>query len=293
MRSKKIIFLLLCLILTGCNDKNYTITFDTLGGSAIESITIKEGENIKGIEVPKKDGYLFVTWLKDGLEYNSDSPVTEDINLTASWIETPEILDNYTVTFVNEGKEEKFIVKENDVVSEISPKEKANYIFIGWYLGDTEYNFNNKITKDITLEAKYRLDTVTVSYDLDGGEGLTSQIIPRNSLLSISETPIKEGYRFLKWILDNQEFSFNTKISKDITLTAVWEKIEYVTINYDTDGGNIINPTTIEKYSKVNNLPVPEKKDYIFKEWQLNNQTFNIETEIDQNITLKAIYEEK
>lgn len=290
MRSKKITFILLLLILTGCKNKTYIVSFDTNGGKTMDSITLTTGSNLKNIEEPTKEGYLFVHWLKDGLEYNLENPITEDITLTASWIEAPN-LNDYTITFINEGYEEKIIVKENSILPTPKVKTKENHTFLGWYQDDQKYDFNNKVTKDMILVAKYELNTVTVTYELDGGTGVVSKTIPKGSLLEIPNKPERTGYRFLKWILNNKEFSFDTKITKDITIKAVWEKIEYITITYDTDGGNTIEATTIEKYSKINELPIPKKEGYIFKEWQLDNNAFDIDLEIETSIVLKAIYE--
>ena len=273
MRSKKIIYLLVLFIfLTGCKENTYTITFNTDGGTIMENVTINKGETIENIDSPTKEGYLFVSWLKDGIEYNVETPVQEDITLTANWIEVPEIYNYYTVTFVMGNEIEKATVKENETVKEITPPQIENYIFLGWYIGDEKFDFNTPIIKDISLTAKYELNVVTVTYDLDGGFGLALETIPKHTQISIPETPIRKGYKFLKWTLNGKEFSFDTKIDKDITLKAIWSLIEYVTITFDTDGGTIINPITIEKYSKLNNEP------------------FNIDNKIENDITLKAIY---
>lgn len=291
MKNKKILLLIMLLILTGCKSKTYTITFDTNGGNIMDSITIEEGKNIENIEIPTKEGYLFVNWLKDGHEYDQSKPINEDITLTANWIETPNEL--YTVTFVDGENISKEAVKENDTIKQPTDPERKDYLFIGWYVGDELYDFNTKINKDIILNAKYKLDTITITYDLDGGCCLTKKIIPRNSTISISDSPIKEGYRFLKWALNNEEFSFDTKVTEDITLKAIWEKIEYITITFDTNGGNQIENQKIEKYSRIEKLPIPIKEGYIFKEWQLDYKTFNIDTILKEDITLKAIYEIK
>lgn len=293
MRSKVIIcILLISIFLTGCKEKTYTIEFDTLGGSLMESITLNEGDNIKDILSPTKEGYLFVSWLKDGLEYDINSPITEDITLTANWIQTPEIYDYYTVTFITEDKTEKTTVKENETVKELTPPKKENYLFLGWYNGEELFDFNTKITKDISLIAKYELNVVTITYDLDGGFGLALETIPKYTQVSIPEPPIKKGYKFLKWTLNGEEFNFDTKIDKDITLKALWTKIEYITISFDTDSNIVIEPMTIEKYSKLNELPTPTKDGYKFLYWSLNNEPFNIDTSLENNIILKAIYEE-
>lgn len=293
MRSKKRIIqiLLLLLILTGCKEKTYTVTFDTQGGNTLENIVVNEGESIENIKSPEKEGYLFVSWFKDGMEYDLKNPVTEDISLTARWVETPEIFDYYTVTFITDEKTEKFTVKENESITEQKAPEKENYLFLGWYIGEEKFDFKSQITKDITLIAKYELNVVTITYDLDGGFGLALESIPKNTTVSIPEPPSKLGYKFLKWTLNGKEFSFDTKINKDITLKAVWELIEYVTITFDTDGGNVIEPEKIEKYSRLKTLPTPEKEGYDFINWQLEGEQFTIDNKIENDIILKAIYE--
>lgn len=289
--KNKVVLVVLLLMLTSCKDKTYNITFDTNGGKKINSITVKEGENLKDIEIPTKEGYLFVNWLKDGLEYNQNDPVKEDMTLTATWIETPSEAETYKVTYIIENYQETEVVRENTTITERKAPPKENHTFIGWYSDNELFDFNTKITKDITLVAKYELNKVTITYDLDGGTGKTSEDIYINTSPDIPPIPTKEGYRFLKWTLDNKDFSFNTKVNKNITIKAIWEKIEYVTIIYDTDGGKDIEPVTIEKHSKLKELPIPTKEGYKFIEWQLNNKTFDIDTNIENDIILKAIYE--
>jgi len=291
MKNKKIITLIITsLILTGCKEKTYTISFDTQGGNLMDNITIKEGTTIKNLEEPVKEGYLFVSWEKDGLQYDLDNPITEDITLTATWTEEPTIINTYTVTYIIDDKIEKTVVRENDILKEPKIPKKKNYLTLGWYLDNKPYDFNTKITKDITLTAKYELSVVTVTYDLDGGVGLAIETIPKNTTIEIPEPPQKKGYRFLKWTVDGKDFSFTNKITKDITIKAIWEKIEYVIITFDSDGGTTYQDKQIEKYSKIESLPIPVKDGYQFVEWQYNNQTFNTDTPIEENITLKAIY---
>lgn len=289
--NKKFIFILLCLLLTGCGEKRYTVTFDTMGGSLINSITLKKGSVLGEIKVPSKDGYLFVNWLKDGVLFDKDSPITEDITLTASWTEKPIVKKEYVVSFVTEKFIEKVLVEEGNKVVEPEEPSKKDYIFLGWFVGDDKYDFDEIVTKDIILTAKYELDVVTVSFDLDGGIGIAMQNIPTNTTISIPEVPVKKGYRFLKWTLDDKEFNFNEKISKDITIKAIWEKIEYVTVSFDSDGGSLIDNKVVERYSKIEELPVPKKDGYIFKEWQLDNNTFDSESTVLDSVTLKAIYD--
>ena len=70
-------------------------------------------------------------------------------------------------------------------------------------------------------------------------------------------------------------------------MKAVWESIEKVIINFDTNGGDPIDSQEIIKGSNLNNIPTPIKKGYAFVEWKLNDEMFN-NMEINENITLKA-----
>lgn len=293
MKNKKIIFtILLFILLTGCKEKTYTVTFDTNGGNVLESITLNEGESIDNIKEPQKEGYLFVNWLKDGVTYDINTPITENITLTANWTKTPELYEYYTVNFVIDDKIEKTTVKENETVNEPDIIEKENYDFIGWYVGEEKFDFNTKIDKNLTITAKYKYNIITIIYNLDGGLGLSQETIKRGTTIKIPEPPIKKDHKFLKWTLDGKEFSFDTKIYENTTITAVWEKIEYITVNFDTDGGNEIKPIKIEKNSKIPKIENPIKEGYIFKEWYLGDETFDLDTLIDKDITLKAIYTE-
>ena len=293
MKSKNIMLILLLLILlTGCKEKTYTITFNTDGGNIMESISINQGEIIKDIKKPIKEGFLFVNWLKDGTEYDLSTPITEDITLTASWTKKPEIYNYYTVNFVIDDKIEQTTVKENETVNEPKVPQKDNYDFIGWYVGEEKFDFNTKIDKDLTIRAKYEYNIITITYDLDGGLGLGQETIKRGTVIQIPEPPFKKDHKFLKWTVNGEEFSFDKKITENITIKAVWVPIEYITITFDTDGGSEIKPIKIEKYSKINKLEIPTKEGYTFKEWQLSEEMFDTDTILDKDITLKAIYTE-
>ena len=70
--------------------KEYTVTFNTDGGSTIVKQKVKENERaVKPVD-PEKDGYSFVGWYQDsGLTtlYDFTSAVTGDLTLYAKWKE--------------------------------------------------------------------------------------------------------------------------------------------------------------------------------------------------------------
>lgn len=65
-----------------------TITFNSDGGSAVESITVENGKVLGQLPTPTKEGYDFVKWVdSEGNEVYATTVVTQDMTLTAEWNE--------------------------------------------------------------------------------------------------------------------------------------------------------------------------------------------------------------
>ena len=69
------------------DNKNYvTITFDTKGGSLLDSVQVEKGGKIPKPQDPTRAGYTFNNWSVDGTEWVFIGYVaTEDMTLEASW----------------------------------------------------------------------------------------------------------------------------------------------------------------------------------------------------------------
>ena len=82
-----------CLVLTGCKSKpeikQFTVTFDSQGGSAVASITVVDGEKITQPADPTKADFVFAGWYKEQAWTNAwdfaKDVVTSDITLYAKW----------------------------------------------------------------------------------------------------------------------------------------------------------------------------------------------------------------
>lgn len=289
-----IITLIGTVLITLVNDnRKYTVKIVSQDGELLQEITVKKGENISKVLEPEKDGYIFVSWLKDGVYYDEDSPIYEDITITPNYTETPDVIKNYTVTF-NFGEEvKKQTIKEGNKITKPDDPEKEKHKFLGWYVGDTLFDFDTIIDKDIVLMAKFEKNILTITYELNGGSGIKTEEIEKGSLLNKPKEPTKFGYHFDKWTNDDQEFNFNIKIEEDITLKAEWIAIEYVKVVFNSDGGNVINNQMIEKGSKIEELPIPKKEGYTFKYWSLDGYEFDKNMIIENDIELIAIYEDE
>lgn len=292
MKKFIVLFISLLFILTGCGKKEYVVTIISEDGDNLTSFKVNKGENIKDKEAPKKEGYIFVSWLKDGMEYNSDLPIKEDITLVAKYTLEPKVITNHTVKF-NFGNEIKSqTVKDGELVTKPKDPVKDKHVFIGWYVGDFLYNFNEPVTKDISLVAKYERNKIIITYDLDGGTGALSTEITAGTIPEKPKNPSKFGYNFIKWTINGKDYNFDTDIQNDTTIKAVWEAKKYVKVVFDTDGGSELPYQIIEERTKILPVDDPKKEGYIFKYFTLDGVEFDVNTPVEANITLKAVYEE-
>ncbi len=79
--------------------QEYTVTFETGDGSAVEKQTVESGDSVSRPEDPEKEGFVFGGWYADSdltVPYDFDSKVTESITLYAKWTEEQEEPDPVT-----------------------------------------------------------------------------------------------------------------------------------------------------------------------------------------------------
>ena len=75
----------------------------------------------------------------------------------------------------------------------------------------------------LVLEAKWSLDEFTVTFDLDGGELFEDKVIVYNGLVEEPAAPTKDGFSFLGWFVDGEEYDFDRPVKNDLTIQARWQ----------------------------------------------------------------------
>ena len=93
------------------DEDKVTVTFDTDGGSKIESQTIAKGGAVVKPEAPKKTGYIFDKWTLDGKEYQFGSAVNENITLKAVWKDPNHSGGSISISGGSGGKPEEIKVE--------------------------------------------------------------------------------------------------------------------------------------------------------------------------------------
>ena len=147
------------LFLTSCG-KKYSLSFNTNGGNEISSVTI-DNKTEYTLPIPTRDGFEFIGWyLSSDFSGDSITSITISSNTTvyAKWDELFEItlnLDGGTLdkTFIY-GKSGDNVY---DLVKDLVPT-KSGVVFGAWFNGTVELSQNTKLTKSMTLTAKYKVE---------------------------------------------------------------------------------------------------------------------------------------
>ena len=103
----------------------YTITFDTAGGSEVPSITQDYGTAITPPAAPTRTGYTFAGWDR---EIPTAMPA-ENMTITARWQ-----VNQYTITFKPENGGQDIVIKQDYGTAITAPANptKTGYTFAGW-----------------------------------------------------------------------------------------------------------------------------------------------------------------
>lgn len=138
--------------------KNHLITFDSNGGTFINSQVVKTGEKITQPEEPLKDGYIFISWNLKNKTYDFNKEVKEDLTLKAKWEELKE--NQLVIKFNSAGGTTvpTQVINKGDKVTLPEEPKQDGYIFKGWKEDDKKYDFSTKPSEDKELVAEWEKD---------------------------------------------------------------------------------------------------------------------------------------
>ena len=193
------------------NTNQYTITFDTAGGSEIAPITQDYGTNITAPADPTREGYTFIGW-------DREIPMTmpaENMTVTAQWE-----INQYTITFDTAGGSEIASITQDYGTAITAPANptREGYTFMGW---DTEIP-TTMPAENMTVIAQWEINQYTITFDTAGGSEIAPITQDYGTAITAPADPTREGYTFIGW---DKEIP-TTMPAKNITITAKWKDVE-------------------------------------------------------------------
>ena len=200
-----------------------TLVFDFNDGRTPDvTLTLKYGDAIVPPTPPDREGYEFVGWLTvAGDELGSSDTASGDATYVAEWERVM-----LSVTFVL-GNGEADVVKEvpyGETPDMIPAPEREGHTFAGWTADGKPYS-SAPVTADITLTASWSVDILTVTFFCDECGIDVSRSVEYGQTVEAPAAPEREGYVFVGWMADDGIFDLASPVTKDMVLTAAWEKV--------------------------------------------------------------------
>ena len=257
------------------------VCFDSNGGEAVASQTLRGGTRVQKPVDPEKTGYNFFGWyLVDEQGTMADTPydfakevVTEDITLKAKWqVKAPTA--NYP-----SGSE----VYKNTAIELNSATGDIYYTLDGTVptKESTKYDAPIVVTAPTTVKAiaveegyensevatfEYNIRKLTVTFNAgDGVEVIPTQILDEGEKATDPGALTRDEYLFRGWyltdeqgVLADSEYDFTTPVMKDIVLTAKWEVLQ------------------INGYSQVTSADLDPEKEYIIVAVDSDNDVYGL-----------------
>lgn len=232
---------------------------------------------------------------------------------------TKQSIPGYTVIFAEKDGQEyaRQAIQTGGKASAVDAT-KPGYVLSGWHFEGKAWNFDDVVTKDMTLTPNWvtatQVKNYKVSYDLSGGvlesaSTIPVQEVPEGAKATNPGNPTKEDYKFKGWVNSDTNtcaaigcelplWDFNTPITKDMTLVATFSSLveDKMVFNYIT---NMTNPATgwsnrdvslTLKVSALEKDDSPESLAYSFdggQTWTDRSQMY-IKTTTDINVAART-----
>ena len=228
----------------------YTITFDTDGGTKLDSLVQDYATEIVVPTAPTKTGYTFAGWDK---EIPATMPA-EDVTIKALWK-----INQYTIIFDTDGGTAVDSLRQDYATEIVAPADptKTGYAFVGW---DKEVPVTMP-AEDVTIKALWKINQYTITFDTDCGTEVAAITQDYATEVTAPAAPTKIGYTFIGW---DKEVPA-TMPAEDVILTAQWQINQY-TVTF-MDGDRVVASATLDYNSKIEVPESPEKEGHTFEGW--------------------------
>ena len=232
----------------------YTLTFDSDGGSDVAAITQDYGTKIETPAAPTKTGYTFAGW-------DNEIPETmpaESMSFKAQWT-----INQYTLTFnADNGTEDVEITQDYGTKFETpADPTREGYTFAGWDMDIPE----TIPAEDMSFTAKWIANQYTLTFDSDGGSDVAAITQDYGTKIETPAAPTKTGYTFAGWDNEIPE----TMPAESMSFKAQWTINQY-TLTFNADNGTENVEITQDYGTKFDTPADPTREGYTFAGWDMD-----------------------
>ena len=277
--------------------QTYTVYVDAQEGGRVSGGDTGLAANTEvTVTATAETGYTFAGWydavtetkVSDEAAYTFQ--VTENTALRAYFTKNddPDPEKTYTVTI--DGIPQT--VKEDEkAVRPAEDPAKAGHEFLGWFEegSETAFDFEQPITGDVTLTAKFREYTVTAA------EGVTVSAMDEDGYVTVTAEE-KEGYNFIGWKINEEMvyegLSYQFIPTEDTVAEPVYEEVIPGTTYYTVTINGVTSVTKEVAEGTILVRPAdPVKVGYKFIGWYVGDKEYDFSAPVMSDLVIEARFE--
>ncbi len=251
----------------GSFDPNvYTISY-YIDGELYKNVVTTYGEQIKLIEAPEKDGYLFNGW------ESADIPATmpsHNLTVFGSFSEM-----NYNITYYIDGEVYySSVYGYGDTIVPPADPEKTGYTFAGW-----SDNYTKMPNHDVNVYGEMSKNNYKVTYIIDGNV-YAEETYAFDEAINPLMASEKDGYTFSGWsgIPDKMP-------ARNIEVNGKYTAKTY-SLTYMLDDGQVYTTENYSYGADIAEVEAPKLDGYVFKGWSADVTTMPA-----HDVVIYAIFE--
>ena len=237
---------------------DYSFSFDTNGGTAVDTLTQTYDNAFVPPADPSRTGYTFLGW-QPALP---DSVPAADMTFTAQWQ-----VNTYTLAFDANGGTPVDTIVQNYDTALVPPADpsRTGYTFIGW-----EPALPDSIPPyDITYTAQWQVNSYALSFDSDGGTAVDTIVQNYDTALVPPADPVRTGHLFAGWMPALPD----SIPPHDAHYVAMWQRCDYI-LQFDTDGGSALSPLRSPYGAALVPPSPPQREGFNFLGWEPQIPTY-------------------
>jgi uncharacterized repeat protein (TIGR02543 family) len=237
----------------------YTISFDSAGGSAVGSITQNYGTAVTAPANPTRTGYTFTGWTP---AVPTTMPAS-NTNCVAGWS-----VNSYLITFDANGGTGGTGPTSMQYGAALSAPTvtRTGYTFNYWSPSVP----STVPAADTTYTAQWTINQYTVSFNSNGGSAVSPITQNYNTSVAQPAAPTKTGNTFGGWYTDagltNPVSWPYTLGAANVTFYAKWTVNSY-NLTFDANGGTGGTGPTATQYGAAISAPTVTRTGYTFTGW--------------------------
>ena len=280
--------------------RSYSVNFDSNGGSAVASQSVKYGSKASRPTDPTRAGHTFQGWYTSrdgGARYDFNQTVTGDVTLYAHWS-----VNSYTLAFDGNGgkaSESSRTVQYGSQYGSLPTATRTGHTFQGWYTaksGGTKVSPSTTMgAANTTLYAHWSVNAYTLAFDGNGGKASeSSRKVQYGNQYGTLPTATRTGYAFQGWYTarsgGSQVSSSTTMEAANTTVYAHWTVNTY-TVSFDSNGGSAVASQSVRYGSKATQPANPTRAGHTFQGWytaRSGGSKYDFGTAVTGDVTLYA-----